>query len=233
MTVKPEETSITPETKVSAQTTASPEITDETRPNGDVIVKSVIREMLETIIIALILFFLVQTVIRNFQVDGHSMDPNLQNGQYLMVDKISYRLPFDIRPPERGDVIVFTPPTAKNKDFVKRIIGLPGDSVEMVNGEVFVNGESLPNNFGAALDQTSLPAVTVPPDSFFVLGDNRANSNDSRNWGMLSADAVVGKVWLSYFPPPLWGIVANDRPTAETKLSTWIDSILGRSDKTQ
>lgn len=201
--------------------------------DGNIIVKSVIRELLETIGIALVLFFLLQTVIRNFQVDGHSMVPNLQHGQYLMVDKISYRLPFSIRAPERGDVIVFTPPVALNKDFVKRIIGLPGDTVEMVNGEVFVNGESLPNSFGAQLDKTSMPAVTVPEDSFFVLGDNRANSNDSRNWGILTKDAVVGKVWLSYFPPQLWGTITNDRPTQETSLATFINSILKRSDETQ
>ncbi len=201
--------------------------------SGDVIAKSVIRELLETIVIALVLFFLVQTVIRNFQVDGHSMDPNLQHGQYLMVDKISYRLPFDISPPQRGDVIVFVPPTQLNKDFVKRIIGLPGDTVEMVNGDVFVNGERLPNSFGAQLDKTSMPMLTVPQDSFFVLGDNRANSNDSRNWGVLSKEAVIGKVWLSYFPPPLWGIVTNNRPTEETRLSTFINSRFERSDKTQ
>jgi len=201
--------------------------------SGSVIVKSVLRELLETIAIALVLFFLLQTVVRNFQVDGHSMDPNLQHGQYVMVDKISYRLPFSIRPPRRGDVIVFTPPIALNKDFVKRIIGLPGDRVEMVNGKIFVNGDSLPNNFGAWLDETSMPMLTVSPDSFFVLGDNRANSNDSRNWGLLSKDAVVGKVWLSYFPPKLWGSITNDRPAAETTLSTFMDSVLKRGNETQ
>lgn len=201
--------------------------------NRDVIVKSVIRELLETIAIALVLFFLVQTVIRNFQVDGHSMDPNLQHGQYLMVDKISYRLPFGLNPPERGDVIVFTPPTQPNKDFVKRIIGLPGDTVEITQGEVFINGDSLPNSFGAQLDQSSMSPLIVPPDTFFVLGDNRANSNDSRNWGVLSENAVVGKVWLSYFPPQSWGIITNDHPTQETSFSAFINAILKRSDGTQ
>lgn len=226
MTIEPEKPSITVDPVENDRA-------ENKTLNGDVIVKSVLRELLETIAIALILFFLVQTVIRNFQVDGHSMDPNLQHGQYLMVDKISYRLPFDIRSPQRGDVIVFVPPTQLDKDFVKRIIGLPGDTVEMVNGDIFINGNRLSNDFGAQLDKTSIPALTVPQDTFFVLGDNRANSNDSRNWGVLSKDAIVGKAWLSYFPIQSWGIITNNRPTAETTLSSFIDTIRKRSDETQ
>ena len=180
---------------------------------------AILREIAETIIFALILLFVLQLLIRNFRVEGHSMDPNLHNGQYLVVDKLSYHLPFEWRSPQRGDVVVFVPPSQPGKDFVKRIIGLPGDTVEIQNGDVRINGEPLSNVFEAKLDKSSMAAQTVPDGYLFVLGDNRPNSNDSRNWGMLLADDVVGKAWLSYWPPETWGTIPPDRPTAD---ATWI-----------
>ncbi len=183
---------------------------------------AILREVVETVVLALVMLVILQLLIRNFRVEGHSMDPNLQDGQYLMIDKLSYHLPFDLRPPRRGDVVVFVPPTQPNKDFVKRIIGLPGDTVEIQRGAVYINGELLPNNFGARLDQSSMSAATVPDGFLFVLGDNRPNSNDSRNWGMLAADNVVGKAWVSYWPPDTWGIIPADRPSEEATLSHWL-----------
>jgi len=174
------------------------------------ITRSILRETIETIVLAVILIFLMQLVIRNFRVDGRSMEPNLQHGQYLVVDKISYKLPFDIRPPRRGDVIVFVPPNYPNKDFVKRIIALPGDKVEIRNGDVYVNGELLPNTFNARLDHSSKATLTVPEGELYVMGDNRSHSNDSRNWGTLDIDQVVGKAWLSYWPPKSWGLIPSD-----------------------
>ncbi len=150
------------------------------------------------------------------------MDPNLHHGQYLVVDKLSYRLPFSKKPAGRGDVIIFVPPTAPNKDFVKRVIGLPGETVEIRSGEVFINGERLPNTFGARLDDSTMPPLTVPDGAVFVLGDNRANSNDSRNWGMLAQEKIIGRAWISYWPPETWGIITNDHPTAETTLKHWL-----------
>ncbi len=188
------------------------------------IVFGIIRELAETVILALVLVFILQIVIRNFRVEGHSMDPNLHHGQYLVVDKLSYRLPFRLHSPQRGDVVVFAPPTAPNKDFVKRIIGLPGETVELRDGQVFIDGEPLPNTFGARLDHSSMAALTVPENALFVLGDNRANSNDSRNWGALSLEKVVGKAWVSYWPPETWGIITNNRPTAETTFKHWLSN---------
>ncbi|MFQ5616605.1 MAG: signal peptidase I, partial [Anaerolineales bacterium] len=132
-------------------------------PGGWAVAGAIIREVVETVVLALVMVFLIQLVIRNFRVDGHSMQPNLNHGQYLVVDKLSYNLPFNIRPPRRGDVIVFAPPSQPDKDFVKRIIGLPGDTVEIKRGQVFINSRPLPNTFGAKLDQSSMAPKTVPP----------------------------------------------------------------------
>ena len=184
------------------------------------IIRAILREILETIVLAVVLIFLIQLVIRNFRVDGHSMEPNLQHGQYLVVDKISYKLPFDIRPPRRGDVIVFVPPNYPDKDFVKRIIGLPGDKVEIRNGNAYINDKLLPNTFNARLDHSSKAPLIVPEGELYVMGDNRANSNDSRNWGTLDIDHVVGKAWLSYWPPKSWGLIPSDAPANSTSLQS-------------
>ncbi len=191
-----------------------------TAPGKWEIIRSILREVIETIVLAVVLIFLIQLVIRNFRVDGHSMEPNLQHGQYLVVDKISYKLPFDIRPPRRGDVIVFVPPNYPDKDFVKRIIGLPGDKVEIRNGDAYVNGKLLPNTFNARLDHSSKAPLTVPEGELYVMGDNRGNSNDSRNWGTLDIDHVVGKAWLSYWPPKSWGLIPSDAPADSASLQS-------------
>lgn len=201
----------------SPDTATSPE---EDQPAVWTIVKAIIKEIAETIFLALILVFLIQLVIRNFRVDGQSMEPNLHHGQYLMVDKVSYRLPFNLRSPQYGDVIVFVPPSQPDKDFIKRIIGLPGDTVEMTKGAVFVNGQPLANAYQARLDMSSMPALIVPEDEVFVMGDNRPNSNDSRNWGTLKLEKIVGRAWISYWPPKTWGLIPNDAPTTSSTLAT-------------
>jgi len=180
------------------------------------IIKSVIREALETVILTLLIFFLLQSVIRNFRVEGHSMEPNLHHGQNLVVDKVSHKL---FRQLERGDVIVFAPPTQRDKDFVKRIIGLPGETVEVRQGQIFIDNQPLEETFGAWIDQSDMPPQTVPEDSFFVLGDNRGNSNDSRNWGLLAKSDIVGRAWLSYWPPENWGLIPNNASTASARFS--------------
>lgn len=190
----------------------------EPGPSGWEMAKAIIREIVETVVLTLIIFFLIQSVIRNFRVDGHSMDPNLHHGEYLIVDKISYRLPFNWRLPQRGDVIVFEAPTQPGKDFVKRIIGLPGETVEIKQGQVFINGAPYDEPFGARLDRFSMGPQVVPEGEYFVMGDNRGNSNDSRNWGMLPFEEVVGRAWVSYWPPTSWGAIPNDAPTSSATL---------------
>ena len=178
------------------------------------------REVVETLLLAALIFFLVRLVVLNFKVDGDSMLPNLVNEQMLLVNTNAYRsvsvnggdyYPFD--PPERGDVIVFDPPTNADKPYIKRIIGLPGEEVTFSDGHVFIDGQVLEEDY--IKDRTRCGAtdkcdVVVPDGSIFVLGDNRKNSLDSRRFGPVPIQNVVGKAWLSYWPPADFGFVPHE-----------------------
>lgn len=191
---------------------------------------AVVREVGETIILTLIIFFLIQTVIRNFRVVGTSMVDNLHNGQYLIIDKLSYNHYitdlFGFGGPKRGDVIVFEPPNRPGEDYVKRIIGLPGETVEIIKGQVFINGSPLAETFQPRTGTYSMPPLVVPEGQVFVLGDNRNNSNDSHNWGTLPLENVVGRAWLSYWPPERWGVIPRDEPTEAATLKHFLQQIV-------
>lgn len=193
---------------------------EETSTNWDT-VKAVLREVVETVVLTVIIFFLIQTVVRNFRVVGTSMEPNLHNGQYLIVDKISYRLD----EPQRGDVIVFEPPNRPGEDYVKRVIALPGELVEIRNGQVFINNHSLDEPYVVHRGSYSMSARRVGPAELFVLGDNRNSSSDSHNWGMLAQDKVVGKAWISYWPPSQWGVIPRDAPTTGATIGHLLESL--------
>ena len=148
------------------------------------------------------------------------MSPTLEGGQYLLVNKLVYfrldmeRLSrivpfwkvdkpsghFAIHPPERGEVIVFHFPRDPGKDFVKRVIGLPGEKVEMRQGTVYINGVPLEEPYLTNPDSSNLPTVILREKQYFVLGDNRRSSNDSRSWGPVPEENVVGKVSIVYWP---------------------------------
>jgi signal peptidase I len=179
-----------------------------------------VREIVETLLLAALIFFLVRLVVLNFRVDGESMLPNLDDGQMLLVNRNAYEFieingdrfyPFD--PPERGDVVVFNPPTNSDKPYIKRIIGLPGEEVTFADGRVYVNGELLDEDYiddrtrCGPRDQCD---VIVPEDSVFVLGDHRSNSSDSRVFGPVPVENVVGKAWLSYWPANDIGFVPHE-----------------------
>ncbi|MCB0196954.1 MAG: signal peptidase I [Anaerolineae bacterium] len=192
---------------------------------------SILREVGETIILTLIIFFLIQTVVRNFRVVGTSMVNNLHNGQYLIIDKVSYNPLLmeylGIGGPQRGDVIVFKPPSNPNEDYVKRIIGLEGEEVNVVNGKVFINGEPLDEPFQPVPGTYTMPnPVIVPEGQIFVLGDNRNNSNDSHNWGPLPVENIVGRAWLSYWPPDQWGTIPRDIPTEDATLKHFVGQFI-------
>ena len=161
------------------------------------------RELIETLALTLVIFLLIRFAVQNFRIEGFSMEPNFHDGQFLIVDKLSYML----HPPERGDVIVFIPPNNTSKDFIKRVIGLPGDQVEVVSGRVYVNGTPLDEPYPLAPATYSAAAVTVPPEDYFVLGDNRNNSSDSHSWGPVSVKSIIGKAWVSYWPPQVIGFI--------------------------
>jgi signal peptidase I len=179
-----------------------------------------IREFLEAIVLALAVFLFIQTSIQNFRVEGSSMDPTLKDDQYLLVNKLVYfrldqerlsrivpfwrvdrpKESFAVHPPDRGEVVVFHFPRDPSRDFVKRVIGVPGDSVEIQNGDVFVNGQQLEEPYLESKGFSNMAPVYLDAKEYFVLGDNRQHSNDSRNWGAVPEANILGKVWIIYWP---------------------------------
>lgn len=162
-----------------------------------------VRELLETIVPAIIIALLINIFLAQAtRVYGQSMEPNLHPDQRLVVEKLTYRL----HAPRRGDVVVLR--VSEQSDLlIKRVIGLPGDTVEIREGHVFVNGELLNEPYLADLTGGSYPPTYIPPLHVFVLGDNRGFSNDSRSFGMIPIDNILGKAWLSYWPPEQIGFV--------------------------
>jgi signal peptidase I len=179
-------------------------------------------ELVQTVVLALVLFLLIRNVIQNFRIDGISMEPNFHNGQFLIVNRFAYcpGLHLDISPlnihwektwcirqPNRGDVIVFEYPKDLSRDFIKRVIALPGETIEVRGGKISINGQMMPEPFGPNPGSSTNGPITVGPSEVFVMGDNRNNSSDSRTWGSLPLKYVIGKALLSYWPPRYWAVV--------------------------
>lgn len=183
-------------------------------------------ELSETLLLALVLFVLVRLVIQNFQVEGLSMSPTLRDGQFLLVNKVAYatideswtrwwpgHLPCNggrcylFREPQRGDIVVFWPPALSTKPFIKRIIGLPGERVEIREGRVWIDDVPLDEPYIRARPNYDAPAAEVPEGQYYLLGDNRNNSSDSHLFGDLSSDQFIGQAWLTYWPSELWGVL--------------------------
>jgi len=162
-----------------------------------------VRELVETLLLTLVIFLLIRFAMQNFRVEGFSMEPNFHDGQFLLVSKIEYVF----HTPHRGDVIVFRYPLQPSRDFIKRIIGEPGDQIEIRNSQIFVNGAPLRENYPLNVGSYNFGPVTMGAEEYFVLGDNRNNSSDSHSWGMLPTKNIIGKAWFSYWPPQWIGAV--------------------------
>ena len=190
----------------------------------------IFREFFEAIILALLVFFFIEISIQNFRVEGSSMKPTLEGRQYLMVNKVTYfrldmhrlsrLIPFwDVEqetekflpvshPPERGDIIVFKAPVNEEKDFVKRVIGLPGERVKISDGSVFIDGLKLSEPYlghafvtgGTTCNHKLWCDFRLQEGQYFALGDNRGGSSDSRSWGAVPEENIIGKVWFVYWP---------------------------------
>lgn len=161
-----------------------------------------IREIIETVVLTLLMFLMMRFAIQNFNVDGTSMEPNLHNTELILVDKWTYLF----HPLARGDVIVFIAPPHPDMDYVKRIVGLPGDTITIRGTTVIVDGVTLnetyvaPQNQGNPFAAKNITNWKVPPNDYFVLGDNREVSSDSRDWGYVPAKNIIGRAALVYWP---------------------------------
>jgi signal peptidase I len=163
-----------------------------------------IREIAETLLLTLFIFWIVNTATGRFRIEGYSMLPTLKEGEYVIIDKLSYYLD----DPQRGDIIVLHYPNDPSRDFIKRVIGVPGDHIEIGEGAVKVNGVTLEEPYINAEPSYS-GTWDVPGASYFVLGDNRNNSSDSHSWSFLPRDDIVGKAWIIYWGPDNWGLVPH------------------------
>ncbi|NOQ17797.1 MAG: signal peptidase I [Dehalococcoidales bacterium] len=157
------------------------------------------RQILVVVLIAVGIFFLLQVTIQSFVVVGSSMMPSYEDGQRLLVNKVFYRF----GEPEMGDVIVFHPPTSRRVDYIKRIIAGPGDTVEIEGGMVYVNDVAISEPYIRAHPSYTVSQKRVPENEYFVLGDNRNNSNDSHSGWTVEREDIIGKVWISIWPPGL------------------------------
>jgi signal peptidase I len=175
--------------------------------------KRFVLDILETLILAVVLYFGINAVSARVRVDGFSMTPTLQDGEYILVNKLAYKT----GEPTRGDIIVFIFPVNPQEDLIKRVIGLPGETVSVHSGIVSVNGVPLTEPYIA-----SPPAYdgdwVIPEGQLFVLGDNRNDSRDSHQWRFLPMENVIGKAVLIYWPPEEWQVINQDLQTvAEQK----------------
>lgn len=175
-------------------------------------------DIIETVVIALSIFLILYLfIMQPHQVNGVSMDPTFHNGEYVMTDKLSYKF----GSPSRGDVVVFRAPPAANCpegngcDYIKRIIGLPGDTVEIKDNHIYINNIALEEPYIASTvhtypgTYTSHGPVIIPQNSYFCVGDNREHSSDSRAWGPVTFDHIVGKVFFRYWPPDRLGLIQH------------------------
>jgi signal peptidase I len=185
-------------------------------------------EVVQTVLLTIAIFLSVRLVVQNFRVEGASMDTTLASGQFLLINKITYArvdgTPLEslVQPknsrtsvhylfggPQRGDIVVFRSPGSADKDFIKRVIGLPGETVRIKDGRVYINDQQLDEPYIKHKATYDLDARKVPSDSFFVLGDNRPNSSDSHLGWYATADSIIGRAWISYWPPNLWGMLQS------------------------
>ena len=181
--------------------------------------KKTLLEIFTALGLAVVVYLLLYSTVQNSVVDGSSMLPGLENGQRLIVNKVA----FLFSSPQRGEVVILHPPAQvgpSDKQWVKRIIGMPGDIIRVNNGVVYVNGIALNEPYIKEPPRYTLTDFKVPSDNYFVMGDNRNNSEDSR-WGWFaSRDKIIGRAWISIWPPSLWGAAPNfKQPTTTVNTS--------------
>ena len=162
------------------------------------------REILEIVLISLILFISINAVSARIRIESVSMQPTLYAGNFVVVNKMSYKF----GQPSRGDIIVFRyPPNPEQDPYIKRVIGLPGETVQIKDDRVYIDGVKISEPY-LSLQTKHGGEWTVPQDALFVMGDNRNNSSDSRSWGVVPLENVIGKAAVVYWPPQKWDVLS-------------------------
>jgi signal peptidase I len=196
--------------------------------------RTALVEILQTVVLTLLIFFAVRSVVQNFRVEGASMEDTLHTGQYLLINKAVYfradgtPLTALVKPnpdhprgpryifagPQRGDIVVFLAPGGTDRDFIKRVIGLPGEQVRISHGNVYIDGTLLDEPYLTHRAGYDYDSRRVPEGNYFVLGDNRPNSSDSHLGWFVPASSIIGRAWFSYWPPSSWGAINHEQPVA-------------------
>jgi signal peptidase I len=173
--------------------------------------RAIAREALQTAFLVVVLLVGARGLLQNFRVEGPSMQPTLATGQFLWVNKAAYFQidhHFVFGGPQRGDIaVLIAPGDQEDFDLIKRVIGLPGDTLQIERGQVLINGQVLNEPYIHFHAAYNVPTMTIPDGQYFVLGDNRANSRDSHLGWLVPAENLVGRAWLSYWPPAAWGVM--------------------------
>lgn len=170
-------------------------------------------DFIQTLVVFGAIFALIYLFIAQFhKVSGNSMVSTFHNGDYLITEKVSYKLGL----PKRGDIIVLKNPRDESQDFIKRIIALPGDTIKIEDNAVFLNGQKLTENYLAAEIETHSGAfltegtdIKAGPNQYFVMGDNRNHSSDSREWGSITKEGIIGRALFRYWPPQVIGTLTD------------------------
>jgi signal peptidase I len=181
---------------------------------------SLLRELVEVIVLAVILYFGISFAVQAVHVEGLSMFATLDDNDYLIANKIDYRL----HAPQRGDIIILRPPSDNSKDFIKRIIALPGERLLISHGIVYINGHKLDepylpeawNTLDTWTGSGGADGTVVPPNEYFVMGDNRNRSQDSRIFGFIGRDRIDGRAWFRIWPLNHFGDIYAQLPVLET-----------------
>jgi signal peptidase I len=191
-----------------------PAATQESAPSAS---SGLLRELFEVVVLAVILYFGISFAIQTVHVEGLSMFATLDNNDYLIADKLSYRL----HGPERGDIVILRPPTLSTTDYIKRVIGLPGERILIRDAKVYINGHQLiepylPEVWVTNTNWGGPSGELIPPNDYFVLGDNRNRSQDSRVFGFISRDRIDGRAWFRIWPLGHFGNIYDQLPTLDT-----------------
>jgi signal peptidase I len=183
-----------------------------------------VRDILITVVIAVVFFVVLNVTIGTFKVYGTSMLPNIEPGDCIIVSKLTY----SFREPDRGEIVILHSPRTEDTDLIKRIIALPGDTIEIKNGTVFVNDHPLEEPYINDAPNYKYPLQEIPEEHYFVLGDNRCVSADSHLGWYLPRENIIGRAWVRYWPPEKWEVIKHYNYYINGQLAAWDYPVLAQ-----